>query len=179
MQWHCNTKLIKYFNPHSREGSDRLLDTAINILCSISIHTPAKGVTWALLLGRYLVSYFNPHSREGSDGNGIIAVDYEHKISIHTPAKGVTGRLGNHGLQKDYFNPHSREGSDAFCFAKMLAVRNFNPHSREGSDDTYRGQDVVVFEISIHTPAKGVTKISRWIFKSFGYFNPHSREGSD
>ena len=54
------------FNPHSREGSDNVGDI-IPIYLEISIHTPAKGVT------------FNPISME---------TDFE--ISIHTPAKGVT-----------------------------------------------------------------------------------------
>ena len=34
-------------------------------------------------------------------------------------------------------------------------------------------------EISIHTPAKGVTICIRLILLDFSHFNPHSREGSD
>ena len=63
------------FNPHSREGSDifRLCDTYGTI--SISIHTPAKGVTLCGELYQRLVH-----------------------ISIHTPAKGVTAILPNFRL---------------------------------------------------------------------------------
>ena len=64
MYWHMSCTLN--FNPHSREGSDRL--TAI----SLAVRQD-----------------FNPHSREGSDQlhfqNTLVLL-----ISIHTPAKGVT-----------------------------------------------------------------------------------------
>ncbi len=56
---------------------------------SISIHTPAKGVTALLWEFIYVGLYFNPHSREGSDVN-IYALYDSDIISIHTPAKGVT-----------------------------------------------------------------------------------------
>ncbi len=54
------------FNPHSREGSDDEMGGPL-IRVSISIHTPAKGVT-----------LINPLS------------SVSNSISIHTPAKGVT-----------------------------------------------------------------------------------------
>ena len=59
-------------------------------LKQISIHTPAKGVTPGAKRPTHLHLHFNPHPREGGDpvkhGNWI----FEVKISIHTPAKGVT-----------------------------------------------------------------------------------------
>ena len=77
----------------------------------ISIHTPAKGVTW---LDGFEVFPFN--------------------ISIHTPAKGVTIFCKWDQQGKDYFNPHSREGSDNYNPSAGVEQWNFNPHSREGSD---------------------------------------------
>ena len=76
------------FNPHSREGSDDswLLYTPT---MDISIHTPAKGVTSAVMCDSASGEYFNPHSREGSD-KGQMSFDDIQEISIHTPAKGVT-----------------------------------------------------------------------------------------
>ena len=55
---------------------------------------------------------------------------------------------------------------------------NFNPHSREGSDnaDISAVDDIA---ISIHTPAKGVTRDQLSGVGQNIYFNPHSREGSD
>jgi len=56
----------------------------------ISIHTPAKGVTYLLQDSITSLSDFNPHSREGSDSNTatVLPDDID-------------------------FNPHSREGSDS------------------------------------------------------------------
>ena len=62
------------FNPHSREGSDTTAFPSPG-KSIISIHTPAKGVT-------FCASVVYP------DGN----------ISIHTPAKGVTAILPNFRL---------------------------------------------------------------------------------
>ena len=76
---------------------------------------------------------FNPHSREGSDG----------VLYMFSP-------------RQKYFNPHSREGSDQELSDLSPTLVNFNPHSREGSD----GDDMTTdngMQISIHTPARGVT----------------------
>ena len=54
------------FNPHSREGSDGNY-VKVSDYAAISIHIPAKGVTY-----------------DGADRGRYIG------ISIHTPAKGVT-----------------------------------------------------------------------------------------
>ena len=59
--------LLRYFNPHSREGSDLPDPNNDNAISKISIHTPAKGVTNVEI-----------------DGANVKV------ISIHTPAKGVT-----------------------------------------------------------------------------------------
>ena len=56
-----------HFNPHSRKGSDRQLRQTWPP-CMISIHTPARGVTYGLVRRGFLVML----------------------ISIHTPARGVT-----------------------------------------------------------------------------------------
>ena len=82
----------KYFNPHSREGSDDPSFT-FKISLMISIHTPAKGVTpeltqddiynngfqstlprreWLKAMeNTHRRNNFNPHSREGSDAGGV------------------------------------------------------------------------------------------------------------
>ena len=147
----------EYFNPHSREGSDNSLFRYYIGIWSISIHTPAKGVTFPLptkatssedfnphsregsdtmkiLLDKIMLKDFNPHSREGSDR---IATRSPHNnlISIHTPAKGVTWNTSAIDFTLVHFNPHSREGSDRLTKIQRI------PH-----------------RISIHTPAKGVTQ---------------------
>ena len=99
-----------YFNPRSREGSDRCYDRGTSSAILISIHAPAKGATQAAegnarqmgisihapAKGATFVSskapyepHFNPRSREGSD-RGDPLVKPEPTISIHAPAKGAT-----------------------------------------------------------------------------------------
>ena len=56
----------RYFNPHSREGSDAIEEKKLMFM-DISIHTPAKGVTMMSLQSMLTTTNFNPHSREGSD----------------------------------------------------------------------------------------------------------------
>ena len=58
---------------------------------TISIHTPAKGVTLFGIAYALIPVNFNPHSREGSDAP-FIWIPSDKCISIHTPAKGVTYR---------------------------------------------------------------------------------------
>ena len=74
---------------------------------SISIHTPAQGVTEFLPVPEFLHFHFNPHSRTGSDyvSPNLAVFPY---ISIHTPAQGVTGYFA-FGQQFDRFQstlPH-------------------------------------------------------------------------
>ena len=56
-----------YFNPRSREGSDKVMDSE-----------------------SFKISHFNPRSREGSDSREERTVRGNHYISIHAPAKGAT-----------------------------------------------------------------------------------------
>ena len=99
-------------------------------------------------------------------------------ISIHTPAKGVTPILSLPHRFCFHFNPHSREGSDTMCNKILSEVYDFNPHSREGSDSDIE-EHLDFTTISIHTPAKGVTRAVGSSPVSLADFNPHSREGSD
>ena len=87
-------------------------DRTVKVRNTISIHTPAQGVT--VLIGKV--------------ENSVI-------ISIHTPAQGVTG------LQQ----PRTEE------------INDFNPHSRTGSDRHPKVTLGITHGISIHTPAQGVT----------------------
>ena len=64
----------------------------------ISIHTPAKGVTFCRLLHRGWLCDFNPHSREGSDADACKQIIGD-MISINTPAKGVTAIRERQGLR--------------------------------------------------------------------------------
>ncbi len=170
----------RYFNPHSREGSDDRRSALYEQGRHISIHTPAKGVTRRRVPACHGDYNFNPHSREGSDeqqsrqdffikisihtpakGVTVASPRYSssnNQISIHTPAKGVTRRGSRIPPVRPYFNPHSREGSDDDPDPfDVQGQQHFNPHSREGSDVGVGVQADLPSGISIHTPAKGVT----------------------
>ena len=123
-------------------------------------------------------------------------------LSIHTPARGVTcNRPDNPRLGKT-FNPHSRKGSDSCCRFPCSFRWSFNPHSRKGSDKERREAAGLSQELSIHTPARGVTPSTSSLCSpteqlsihtpargvtatytpraaSIPAFNPHSRKGSD
>ncbi len=134
----------------------------------ISIHTPAKGVTVVSLLtwsslqisihtpekGVTAVSWWYPHSREGSDGSKWV-IYYISVISIHTPAKGVTSPCTT-GVMSCTFQSTLPRREWHHSISQLLLRWYFNTHSSEGSENG------LIFilkktEISIHTPAKGVT----------------------
>ena len=133
-RWQLKRGRTKYFNPRSREGSDKRC--------------------WSLSTGS---ADFNPRSREGSDADLDIAYD-DPAISIHAPAKGATRqqlrwiifsgfqstlprrerlRQGWALLGHMDFNPRSREGSDEKNLVRNWMAIDFNPRSREGSDSIY------------------------------------------
>ncbi len=92
-------------------------------------------------------SDFNPRSREGSDHPNWLP----HPFHAN-------------------FNPRSREGSDGEMAYPTRANFNFNPRSREGSDGSGGANQIIVFDISIHAPARGATKSCWWISWSIKRF---------
>ena len=62
---------------------------ALSCTEAVSIHTPTKGVTRALKVGRFAML-----------------------VSIHTPTKGVTSRTLDLLRYFSSFNPHTHEGCD-------------------------------------------------------------------
>ena len=76
------------------------------------------------------------------------------------------------------FNPHSREGSDYESYETFLLYQISIHTPAKGVTDARFHQEVPI-AISIHTPAKGVTMLIYLALMSLLNFNPHSREGSD
>ena len=74
-------------------------------------------------------------------------------ISILTPAKGVTPRCDRGGRRVIHFNSHPRERGDI----PADVITHFNSHPREGGDFSNIDHAIPVGDISIPTPAKGVT----------------------
>ena len=99
---------------------------------SVSIHTPAKGVTRRVLL-IYLHFNVSIHTPAKGVTQYPEVLECQLSVSIHTPAKGVTAMVSTCTL-----------------------VARFNPHTREGCDWRF-SEDWLEPYVSIHTPAKGVT----------------------
>ena len=201
-EWHVQltkTCAVLYFNPHSHKGSDweylvlrgkngvfqstlpqrEWLDARYIIAQFLLFQSTLPQREWpAICAPVKLLIYFNPHSRKGSDHLPAYNRRANRQISIHTPAKGVTFLSFGFPPFAFDFNPHSRKGSDKRRSCFWCRVEHFNPHSRKGSDKSVRLW-LIIFPISIHTPAKGVTPpyFKDLIFSM--YFNPHSRKGSD
>ena len=124
-----------YFNPHFREGSDDL-QVIFEAYDFISIHTSAREVTICWDVVTPMLPYFNPHFREGSDYSFFNARNIRLMISIHTSAREVT-RLFRIPPTEPIISIHTsaREVTTA-CHCISLNVRHFNPHFREGSDQS-------------------------------------------
>ena len=85
-----------YFNPRSREGSDKSITTI-----------------------RLKILDFNPRSREGSDYPSATDL-LSGSISIHAPARGATEPECFFLRSLVNFNPRSREGSDRHLLRRIL-----------------------------------------------------------
>ena len=142
----------------------------------ISIHAPAKGVTYNACYRNFSISNFNPHSHKGSDS--ILSSGKKYTlISIHTPTKGVTlmAEIARMRVSISIHTPtkgvtlNPKNSFACFSFQSTLPQRewricsycleiynNFNPHSHKGSDLFLQSSFIITFD-----------------------FNPHSHKGSD
>mgnify|MGYP006918499552 CR=1 FL=1 len=109
--------------------------------CKISIHTPAKGVTYKC--------WFSDSTIEISihtPAKGVTAEKAEYAglsvISIHTPAKGVTFIFFAIFLPLHISIHTPAKGVTGHTAVVNRSVCNFNPHSREGSDNASICSDV-------------------------------------
>ena len=117
----------------------------------ISIHTPARGVT-------FIQTYVLP----------VI------QISIHTPARGVTKQAAEAKMIYENFNPHSRTGSDASGRDAGVGVKKISIHTPARGVTIGEGDFQVTYYISIHTPARGVTvaKLGKELTRNISIHTP-------
>ena len=124
-------------------------------ILSISIHTPAKGVTRGGDNMQWFIIDFNPHSREGSDlrfyPQVLKLLVFQSTLPRREWLRSCTGFPAYISFQSTL--PRREWQVFPCCFVYLY---NFNPHSREGSDKQGDGWTSSP-QISIHTPAKGVT----------------------
>ena len=127
----------------------------VHITSTISIHTPALGVTFGAISrnGRMMISIHTPAlgvTRHGEYGRRQL------QISIHTPALGVTASRWQIWESLIHFNPHSRTGSD-----QIESVNNnlipISIHTPALGVTEMKASEFYKLVISIHTPALGAT----------------------
>ena len=164
---------------------------------SVSIHTPTKGVTHT--------PHLSPHGREfqSTHPRRVWQQDRQYfynefkfqsthprRVWRQSNAKSVATMLfqSTHPRRVWHlyspfkpcllsFNPHTHEGCDSqVCKYVQLPVC-FNPHTHEGCDPNRRSARTF-FQVSIHTPTKGVTLLIALLAKVWR-FNPHTHEGCD
>ena len=98
------------FNPHHREGGDRIRWITGQQYQHFNPHHREGGDFPSFILA--IVCFdFNPHHREGGDEISRV-LKPGGIISIHTTAKVVTVNSGNGWSNTRDFNPHHREGGD-------------------------------------------------------------------
>ena len=150
-----------YFNPRSREGSDRRSWSKAAGSC-ISIHAPAKGATQAVRSGAAHAEFQStlPRRERHSSCSSLnfpsqfqSTLPRRERQVILSPADVVPlfqstlprrerpGAGQARQLPSD-FNPRSREGSDQCSSKPLYRWHYFNPRSREGSDITQQREFV-------------------------------------
>ena len=187
-----------HFNPRSREGSDTQV-LRQTLLCSISIHAPAKGATCLGILRRAERRGFQS-TLPRRERQLTRKTKRKHKLfqstlprrerpkscsAIRKSSKfqSTLPRRERHAEQKGllhqmYFNPRSREGSDVSHWNHPLAscISIHAPAKGATGMTLYTNS---AERISIHAPAKGATLTGRSGVVLSTNFNPRSREGSD
>ena len=124
---------LRYFNPHSHEGSDVAyisFSTAFNL---ISIHTPTKGATGIYRdnNGNVIISIHTP-TKGATLQNG--KVEHQILISIHTPTKGATLYAYKQSRVISFQSTLPRRERQQHRLHTRMRDDDFNPHSHEGSD---------------------------------------------
>ena len=183
------------FNPHTHEGCDRERGNG-RAERQVSIHTPTKGVTHTAYSYGPACSGFNPHTHEGCDTASLLARIYYSSFNPHTH-EGCDSCSMRRLTTLRSFNPHTHEGCDLTTTLLTLSVWSFNPHTHEGCDvgtisyglvqvgfnpHTHEGCDrdftcrpSQVWQVSIHTPTKGVTPYSSDNGVPFKFQSTHPR----
>ena len=166
-----------YFNPHSRKGSDDGSGHMVWVAWSISIHTPARGVTLTAC-NDVLIPVISIHTP--ARGVTIIApsIVSPSEISIHTPARGVTEPLSG-TCGRSCISIHTPARGVTYSRVCSWHLNRFQSTLPQGEWRQSTCRSIPSQWISIHTPARGVTMLPGPLIAPLADFNPHSRKGSD
>ena len=166
-----------YFNPHSREGSDLNYHPVFQIRLCISIHTPAKGVTFDS--GIISLSFRFQSTLPRREWLSCWMMQHRQWIFQSTLPRREWLYLDEKRHESISFQSTlpRREWREQALF--YYARRWISIHTPAKGVTSSSGSTTVIFFISIHTPAKGVTNTGGISMIENVNFNPHSREGSD
>ena len=166
----------------------------------ISIHAPARGATGIAKYINVLHNHFNPRSRKGSDsgkvtanslashfnprsrkGSDILISLYQRRIDIFQS----TLPQGERHVSQDgsginsIFQSTLPQGERLTVIPITLATPVFQSTLPQGERLQFRPPRLLLYQISIHAPARGATRGLFMRFMTLLYFNPRSRKGSD
>ena len=103
---------------------------------------------------------FIPHTHEGCDSTRISERSAScRSFNPHTH-EGCDLILLSGCMHPKCFNPHTHEGCDSTEGVLLALPKSFNPHTHEGCDGVVPTEESNSC-VSIHTPTKGVTSISK------------------
>ena len=121
----------------TRPRGARLLRIAVpSIPQSVSIHAPARGATYCLLLLLVFYLRFNPRAREGRD--------LQNRVLRRIAAR--------------CFNPRAREGRDLYKSRDRRWRREFQSTRPRGARLYISSCCICIVNVSIHAPARGATR---------------------
>ena len=167
---------VNHFNPHSRKGSD-IVNFSFLFFKSISIHTPARGVTllhpyhkvlfwfqstlpqgewrWFDTFGNYCTGFQSTLPQGEWQLN--ISIGQRTFVFQSTLPQGEWRICAKYKVLPTLISIHTpARGVTNLVLRQWLSAQNFNPHSRKGSDAILSLASFGM-HISIHTPARGVT----------------------
>ena len=147
---------INCFNPHPRTGGDRTTARRCGIRGS-----------------------FNPHPRTGGDRTAAIATLAFHMFQSTPPHGGRREDRRRSMRRRTCFNPHPRTGGDVRRVVRPASVSRFQsipPHGGRRVQTLHQGTRQ---RVSIHTPARGATRVHLATVAGAYSFNPHPRTGGD
>ena len=151
-----NRRYKLYFNPRSREGSDKYGNHIHNAPVYISIHAPVKGATCCSKKPKRN-SNISIHAPVKGATCPAVQASSCNIISIHAPVKGATDAWADDFDNLEISIHAPVKGATAF--RTILTVSHV--------------------AISIHAPVKGATGGPYVYVYRQNDFNPRSREGSD
>ena len=145
--------------------------------CSVSIHAPARGATFAARRNRTPMACFNPRARTGRDADLIITENLNGRFQSTRPHGARLGTASG-SLLGIGFNPRARTGRDRVKRTPLSKPACFNPRARTGRDVAL-AEGARAGAVSIHAPARGATSRPGRRCGAGRCFNPRARTGRD